>query len=45
MYQHVIDWLDGALPLGEPETVADPDMMDGHGELRLYELRPLDVTA
>ena len=45
MYQRMIDWLDGALPLGESETVVDADMMFGAALLSLYELRPLDVTA
>lgn len=45
MYDRMIDWLDGALPLGEPETVIDPDMMFGQAELTEYELRSLDVTA
>jgi hypothetical protein len=40
MYERMIEWLDGALPISEPETTADPEMMDGRGELRLYELRP-----
>jgi hypothetical protein len=45
IYQRVLDWLDGALPVGDPQIITDPDMMFGHAEFRLYELRPLDVTA
>lgn len=45
MFERMLAWLDGALPLGEPETVTDPGMMFGSALLALYELRPLDVTA
>jgi hypothetical protein len=44
-YQQMLDFLNGALPLGEPQTVTDPEMMFGQALLTLFELRPLDVTA
>jgi len=45
LYQRMLVYLDGALPIGEPQTITDPDMIFGSAELRHYELRPLDVTA
>jgi hypothetical protein len=44
-YQRMLDWPDGALPIGEPQIITDPDTMFGSAEFRLYELRPLDVTV
>jgi hypothetical protein len=40
--QRMLDWLDGALPIGEPDIVTDPGMMFGSAEFTCYEL---DVTA
>jgi hypothetical protein len=41
-YERMLDFLDGALPIGEPQIITDPQMYFGHAEFRLYEL---DVTA
>lgn len=45
LYLRMLEWLDGALPIGEPQIITDPDMMFGAALLSLHELRPLDVTA
>ena len=45
LYQRMLDFLNGALPIGEPEIVTDPEMMFGQAVLTLFELRPLDLTA
>jgi len=44
-YQQMLDFVGGALPIGEPQTITDPDMMFGASILTLHELRPMDVTA
>ena len=44
-YEQMLDFVDGALSIGEPETITDPEMMFGQAILTLHELRPLDVTA
>jgi len=45
IYRRMLDFLGGALSLGEPETISDPGMMFGEAVLTLYEPRPMDMTA
>lgn len=42
-FERMTDYLGGALPLGEPQTIPDAEMMFGSAEFTVYEL--LDVAA
>lgn len=44
-YQQMLDYVGGALPIGESRIIIDPEMMHGQAKYTLHELRPLDVTA
>lgn len=36
-FRPVLEWLDGATPIGNAHVAADPDLMYGTGELTLWE--------
>ncbi|CAN5578460.1 hypothetical protein BH09ACT8_BH09ACT8_27110 [soil metagenome] len=36
-HQRMLDWLDGAAPVGDVQLATDPDMVFGAGEMTLWE--------
>lgn len=37
LHRQTLEWLDGAVPVGDAQTATDPDMLRGAGELTLWE--------